>query len=97
MLAEGWVQESAIAAGRSMWIQPQTSDLGSEVKQMEQISEGSCESCQTAEVEVTGVVEAYSLMAKAGQGLVWDAEKMDVIVNACQTDLFKARMDSNQV
>lgn len=46
---------------------------------------------------LAGVAEAYHLMAKAGQGVVWEAEKMDVVVNACQTDLFKARMDSNQV
>jgi hypothetical protein len=28
--------------------------------------------------------------------MVWDAEKMDVIVTACQADLFKLKMDGNQ-
>ena len=38
----------------------------------------------------------YATMAEGAKAMVWDAEKMDVIVTACQADLFKLKMDGNQ-
>jgi len=74
-------RESALAQGASAWSGP-AADMGAEVIEMSKAS--------------SSVATGYTQMAAAAQNLVWETEKLSIVVNACQTDLFKMRMDSNQ-
>lgn len=74
-------RENALAEGVSCWTGP-APDMETEVFEMGKAS--------------ARVATAYKRVAAAAQSIVWETEKLDIVVNACQTDLFKMRMDSNQ-